>query len=79
MIPAIVCMTFALEFGGNQYPWDSVPIVARFIAAGLLFTAFVLAEIKASEPIVSFDMFRNRAFADGILVSLRIFVQVNLN
>ncbi|MHB1629342.1 MAG: MDR family MFS transporter [Bacilli bacterium] len=70
LVPAIVCLTFALEFGGNQYAWDSVAILTGFVVAALLFAAFVWAEIKAPDPIVSFDMFRNRAFAGSNLVGV---------
>jgi len=70
LVPAIVCLTFALEFGGNQYAWSSAKVIGGFVLAGLLFTAFLLAERRASEPIVSFDMFRNRVFAGSNLIGV---------
>lgn len=70
LVPAIVCLTFSLEFGGNQYAWDSVQIIGGFIVAALLFVGFLIAEARAKEPIVSFSMFRNRAFAGSNFVGV---------
>ncbi|MDQ0189741.1 MFS transporter [Alicyclobacillus cycloheptanicus] len=70
LVPAIVCLTFSLEFGGNQYAWNSVQIIGGFLAAALLFAAFAVAEAKAKEPIVSFSMFRNRVFAGANFVGV---------
>ena len=70
LVPGIVALTFALEFGGNQYAWQSVQIIAGFIATAVLFATFLWAETRAAEPIVSFDMFRNRAFAGSNLVGV---------
>nr|NNM90214.1 MFS transporter [Bacilli bacterium] len=70
LVPAIVSLTFALEFGGTQYAWTSFPILAGFVLTVLLFLAFILAETKASDPIVSFAMFRNRAFTGSNLVGI---------
>ncbi|WP_067621039.1 MDR family MFS transporter [Alicyclobacillus acidiphilus] len=70
LVPAIVCLMFSLEFGGNQYAWDSLPIIAGFVVACVLFVLFVLAERRAAEPIVSFSMFRNRVFAGSNFLGL---------
>lgn len=70
LVPAIVCLTFALEFGGNQYPWNSTEIICGFVVAGILFATFLWAEKRAIEPIVSFDMFRNHVFAGSNLVGV---------
>jgi EmrB/QacA subfamily drug resistance transporter len=70
LVPAIVCLMFALEFGGNKYAWNSATIIGGFIASGILFLLFLVAEFKAKEPIVSFQMFRNRVFAGSNLVGI---------
>ncbi|GEO25591.1 MFS transporter [Alicyclobacillus acidoterrestris] len=70
LVPAIVSLMFALEFGGNQYAWASVEIVGAFFIALILFSLFLVVEAKAKEPIISFHMFRNRVFAASNLVGL---------
>ncbi|WP_027408785.1 MDR family MFS transporter [Anoxybacteroides tepidamans] len=68
LVPAIVCLMFALELGGNQYEWDSSVIISLFSAFVVLFLLFLYVETKVQEPIVSYRMFRNRLFAAGNLV-----------
>ncbi|MBB6693769.1 MFS transporter [Cohnella xylanilytica] len=63
LVGAIVALMFALELGGKQFAWDSAPIAGLFAAFAVLAVAFVFAERRAKEPIVSFLMFKNRLFA----------------
>jgi EmrB/QacA subfamily drug resistance transporter len=70
LVPAIVCLMFGLEFGGNKYAWNSFPIISLFTAAAVLFAAFLYIETKAADPIVSYSMFRKRLFAGSIWVGL---------
>ncbi|MCL6455045.1 MAG: MFS transporter [Alicyclobacillus sp.] len=70
LVLAIVSLTFALEFGGAEYAWGSPQIVGGFVVAAILFGCFVMAEMRAAEPIVSFAMFRNRVFAVSNLVGI---------
>ncbi|MBL0385697.1 DHA2 family efflux MFS transporter permease subunit [Tumebacillus sp. ITR2] len=63
LVGAVVCLMFGLEFGGNQYAWDSAQIISLFAGFAVLFIAFLFAETKAKEPIISFAMFKRRTFA----------------
>ncbi len=59
---AVVCMTLATSWGGVVYSWSS-PIILGLIGAAVLFAAlFVLAERKATEPIMPLFLFKNRNF-----------------
>ncbi|MEW5323706.1 MDR family MFS transporter [Geobacillus thermoleovorans] len=69
LVPAIVCLMFALELGGQKYDWDSAVIIGLFSGFALLFLAFLYVETKAQEPIVSYHMFRERLFASTTLVA----------
>jgi EmrB/QacA subfamily drug resistance transporter len=62
LVGAVVCLMFALEFGGNQYAWGSAQILGLFAGFAVLFIAFLIAETKAAEPIISFKMFKRRTF-----------------
>ncbi|WP_186003918.1 MDR family MFS transporter [Parageobacillus genomosp. 1] len=68
LVPAIVCLMFALELGGNQYEWDSSVIISLFSAFAVLFLLFLYVETKAQEPIVSYHMFRKRLYAASNLI-----------
>ncbi|MED4571483.1 MDR family MFS transporter [Brevibacillus agri] len=70
LVGAIVSLMFALELGGNQYAWDSVQIIGLLVAFLLLFIIFLFVETKASEPIISFAMFKQRLFATTNAVAL---------
>ncbi len=72
---ALIVTTFipfllALSWGGRDYAWGSPRIVGllAFSAAGLV--AFVLAEARASHPILPLALFRNPTFtrANGALL-----------
>ena len=65
----LVCLLLALAWGGNVYAWGSPEIVGLLGASGLLFAVFLLAEARASEPIVPLHLFKNRVFAVGSLLT----------
>jgi EmrB/QacA subfamily drug resistance transporter len=67
---AIVSLMFAIELGGNKYAWDSAQIIGLFVAFAVLFLAFLLAETKAAEPIISFAMFKRRLYAMSTLAGV---------
>ncbi|WP_159883419.1 hypothetical protein [Paenibacillus puerhi] len=56
---------FALQLGGQQLAWDSFYILTLFLVFAIFFVLFIIAEKKAAEPIISFQMFANRAFTTG--------------
>ncbi|TVY08988.1 MDR family MFS transporter [Paenibacillus cremeus] len=70
LVGAVVCLMFALELGGHTYDWDSSVIIGLFAGFAVLFAAFLFAETKAAEPIISFDMFRKRLFAASNLIGI---------
>src|SRR5690606_19271600 len=63
LVGAVVCLMFALELGGETYPWDSTAILSLFAGFAVLFIAFLFIETRAEEPIISFSMFKNRLYA----------------
>jgi len=66
-----------ISLGGTTYAWDSTPIVVLAVLAALLLPLFVLAESRATEPIMPLSLFRNRVFvassAIGFAVGLALF------
>ncbi len=70
LVGAVVCLMFALELGGNKYAWDSINIISLFSGFAVLFILFIFAERKASDPVISFSMFKDRLFAGSTIVGL---------
>ncbi len=70
LVGAVICLMFALELGGKTYAWDSSQIIGLFAGFALLTILFLLIERKVSEPIISFDMFKNRLYASSNLVAI---------
>ncbi|MFI2856112.1 MDR family MFS transporter [Paenibacillus sp. JSM ZJ436] len=70
LVGAIICLMFGLELGGQAYAWDSIQILSLLGGFLLLFFLFIWAEKRASEPIISFNMFRKRLFAASNAVAL---------
>lgn len=62
----LVPLLLALVWGGTEYAWDSPTIIGMFIGAAVMLVAFVFAERKAPEPIISLEFFKNRAFAVSV-------------
>ncbi|KAJ5685232.1 hypothetical protein N7536_007851 [Penicillium majusculum] len=49
LIPAIVCLILALQWGGNTYTWGSSQIIGLFVGSGLLTILFVASQIYVSK------------------------------
>jgi EmrB/QacA subfamily drug resistance transporter len=66
---------FALSYGlieGNQKGWASAEILSFFIAAGVLFVAFVLLERHQRLPMLDLSLFRIGAFTGANVVALLV-------
>ncbi|WP_340020972.1 MDR family MFS transporter [Paenibacillus sp. FSL K6-1096] len=70
LVAGIICLMFALELGGNEYPWDSAAILGLFGGFAVFLIAFILIEKSAAEPVISFAMFRKRLFATSSILGL---------
>ena len=73
-LSAIVLYT---SLGGTTYAWSSPPMLALVAAGVVLLVAFVFAELRAAEPILPLELFRNRVFrvsgAVAFIVGLALF------
>ncbi len=61
---------FALELGGQKYDWDSSFILSLFGAFAILIVTFIFIERKVEEPIISFEMFKQRLFGMSTIIAL---------
>lgn len=88
LVTAIVSLMFGLELSGKEFAWTSWQSISLFSIFIVFFIVFLWAETKASEPIISFWMFKNRLFASsqvlafiygatfvGLTIFIPIFIQ----
>ncbi|WP_188068463.1 MFS transporter [Brevibacillus brevis] len=60
LIVSCIAVMLALEWGGKAYEWSSWQIISLFALAIIVGFAFILVERHAQEPILPFQIFKNR-------------------
>ncbi|MER5969273.1 MDR family MFS transporter [Streptomyces sp. NPDC002055] len=55
-------LVLGLEWGGSTYPWTSVTVIGLLFGSVALLTGFVLVELRAREPMLPMELFRNPVF-----------------
>ncbi|RAL67730.1 hypothetical protein DID88_008464 [Monilinia fructigena] len=45
LIPGVICLLLALQWGGTTYPWSSAKIIALLVGSALLFFLFIASQI----------------------------------
>ncbi|ESZ94686.1 hypothetical protein SBOR_4937 [Sclerotinia borealis F-4128] len=45
LIPAVICLLLALQWGGTTYPWSSAKIIGLLVGSALLFILFITSQI----------------------------------
>ncbi|MFH1562890.1 MAG: MDR family MFS transporter [Nitrospirota bacterium] len=63
----LVPLLLALVWGGSEYAWNSLQVISLLSIAAVSLFLFALAERKARNPILSFDLFRNKVFSVSVL------------
>jgi EmrB/QacA subfamily drug resistance transporter len=56
-------LTLATSWGGTEYPWGSVQIIGLFAAGIVLLSLFVVAELRAKNPMLPIRLFRGNVFS----------------
>ncbi|KAK1767678.1 major facilitator superfamily domain-containing protein [Phialemonium atrogriseum] len=49
LIPAVVCLLLALQWGGAEYPWNDSRIIGLFVGFGVMAIIFVGLQIRAGD------------------------------
>lgn len=77
MIVSVSSLILVTSWGGSQYDWNSPQIIGLVIAFAVFTALFILAESKASEPLVPLHLFKKRNFVisatAGLLVGIVMF------
>lgn len=79
LIPSIICLIFALQWGGSLYSWSSARIIALFVVSGVTFVAFLAIQVwQKDQATVPIRLMKNRnvwgAAWYGICISAAMFV-----
>ncbi|CAG8221631.1 unnamed protein product [Penicillium salamii] len=61
LIPSIICLIFALQWGGSLYAWDSARIIALFVVSGVTFGVFLGIQVwQKDQATIPIRLMRNR-------------------
>jgi len=60
-------LLLGLVWAGRQYSWGSVQVVGAFVAAAVLLALFARLERRVKEPILPFELLRQRTVAAGVV------------
>jgi EmrB/QacA subfamily drug resistance transporter len=63
-------LTLALSWGGTEYAWSSLTIIAMFIGSLVSLAIFVLVERRAADPILPLRLFRSSVFVVCVILIL---------
>ncbi|MCJ7859192.1 MDR family MFS transporter [Corynebacterium kalidii] len=66
------CLILFLSWGGKDYEWGSATIIGLIVATVVCAVLFVLAELRAKEPLIPMALFANRNFVLCTLAGLVI-------
>ena len=91
VVTGFVPLLLALSWGGHVYAWGSSTIVGLFVLSVVALAAFVFVELRAREPLLPLDLFKNRVFSlcntasfvismafFGAIVYLPLYIQLGL-
>ena len=59
-------LLLALVWAGRQYAWSSAPVIGAFAAAAGALILFAWIELSVKEPILPFDLLKQRTVAAGV-------------
>jgi uncharacterized membrane protein YidH (DUF202 family) len=72
--PAAIQFFLALDYGGNQYAWNSSVVIGLFCGAGVMFILFLVWEYyEGDNAMMPFSMMKVREVWSSCLVSLLFF------
>lgn len=61
LIPGVICLLLALQWGGSAYPWDDGRIIALFVVFGVLFIVFLGVQVwQKDRATIPLRLMKNR-------------------
>src|SRR4051794_1187837 len=65
---SVVALLLALSWVGEGYDWDATRVTVGFVVSTVLLAVFIPIELRATEPIIPFSLFKNRVFTSAALL-----------
>jgi heme/copper-type cytochrome/quinol oxidase subunit 3 len=79
LLPGVICLLLALQWGGIKYEWKDGRIVALLVLAILLLIAFIIVQIvKPDTATVPPRIFTQRSILSGFYATICIGAQMML-
>ncbi|AEO57279.1 hypothetical protein MYCTH_2303238 [Thermothelomyces thermophilus ATCC 42464] len=73
LVPGVVCLLLALQWGGPTYPWNDGRIIALLVLAGILSAAYVAVQaIFTATSTIPGRIIRQRSIASGLWATVCI-------
>lgn len=70
LIPAVICLLLALQWGGTEYPWNNSRIIGLFVGFGALLAVFIGIQFwRGDDGTLPPRFFRNRNVLCAMLFS----------
>lgn len=67
IVPAVICLLLALQWGGSNYPWNDGRIIALFVLFGVLFIVFLGVQVwQKDRATIPVRMMKNRNIWGGV-------------
>ncbi|KAI2603433.1 MFS transporter [Hypoxylon fragiforme] len=67
LIPSVICLLLALQWGGAQYPWHDARVITLFIVSGVLATIFWCVELwQQDRATVPLRILKNKNIVGGV-------------
>ncbi len=70
LILAVVPLLVGLSLGGSQYEWVSPQVIGPIVMSSVMLVLFVAVEMRAPEPIMPLEIYRNRIVSVALFASL---------
>lgn len=71
LVPTVICLLLALQWGGSQYAWNSSRIIGLFIGFGLLAIIFIGSQLKLGDKgILPPRLFRDRNVRSALIFAV---------
>jgi MFS family permease len=67
LVAGFVPLLLAFSWAGTQYPWGSWQIIGLFAFSVVMLVIFFLIEMRAAEPIISPQLFKNSIFTTSTI------------
>ncbi|GAA4367697.1 hypothetical protein GCM10023166_14130 [Paeniglutamicibacter cryotolerans] len=65
-----------VSLGGKQFDWASSTSIMMVLGSAVALIAFIIVELKVSEPIIPLSMFKNRTFTLAVFASISVGVSM---